>query len=232
MVNFDIYCRVETVIDEIYTGKANLYNRRGLIVEMIIWINGAFGSGKTTVAYELHKRLQNSFVYDPENIGYFLRKNTPPECFKDDFQDITLWRKFNYQTLKMIYEKYSGTVIVPMTIVNKNYYNEIVQQLIEDNIQLEHFILYANKETILKRLKTRSFRFISRESFAVKSIDRCLDSFDNHITDIKIITDKMTIDQIVDSIASKSNLTLLPDNRSNFKKAIDKLKVLIEHIRS
>ena len=45
---------------------------------MILWINGAFGSGKTTTAYELHRRLKPlSYVYDPENVGYFLRKNEP-----------------------------------------------------------------------------------------------------------------------------------------------------------
>ena len=27
---------------------------------MIIWLNGAYGSGKTTVAYELQKRLKKS----------------------------------------------------------------------------------------------------------------------------------------------------------------------------
>ncbi|WP_353095654.1 hypothetical protein [Tissierella praeacuta] len=44
---------------------------------MIIWLNGAFGSGKTTCAFELSRRFPNSFVYDPENIGYFIRNNTP-----------------------------------------------------------------------------------------------------------------------------------------------------------
>ncbi len=44
---------------------------------MIIWINGAFGSGKTQTAYELHRRLDGSYVYDPENAGYFIRKNLP-----------------------------------------------------------------------------------------------------------------------------------------------------------
>ena len=44
---------------------------------MIIWINGSYGSGKTQTAYELQRRLDNSYVYDPENIGYFLDKNLP-----------------------------------------------------------------------------------------------------------------------------------------------------------
>lgn len=36
---------------------------------MIIWINGAFGSGKTQTAYELCRRMRGAYVYDPENAG-------------------------------------------------------------------------------------------------------------------------------------------------------------------
>lgn len=36
---------------------------------MIIMINGAFGVGKTTTAEALHKKMENSMIYDPEMIG-------------------------------------------------------------------------------------------------------------------------------------------------------------------
>ena len=50
--------------------------------QLILWINGAFGSGKTTISYELNRRIPNSFVYDPENIGFFIRKNIPKQILK------------------------------------------------------------------------------------------------------------------------------------------------------
>jgi len=65
---------------------------------MIIWINGAFGSGKSTTARKLHKLLKGSYIYDPEQIGFFIRKNAPKPFSKGDFQDIPLWREFNYKT--------------------------------------------------------------------------------------------------------------------------------------
>lgn len=52
---------------------------------MIIWINGAFGAGKTETALELNSRLKNSFIYDPENLGEFINKNIPNNMKKDDF---------------------------------------------------------------------------------------------------------------------------------------------------
>lgn len=44
---------------------------------MIIWINGAFGVGKSHTSYELVRRLRNAFLFDPEQVGFFLRKYLP-----------------------------------------------------------------------------------------------------------------------------------------------------------
>lgn len=40
---------------------------------LIIWINGAFGFGKTQTVFELHRRQKPSYVYDPEKLGFALR---------------------------------------------------------------------------------------------------------------------------------------------------------------
>lgn len=45
----------------------------GVTEKMIILINGAFGVGKTSVASELKKTINNSMIFDPEEIGYMLR---------------------------------------------------------------------------------------------------------------------------------------------------------------
>jgi uridine kinase len=36
---------------------------------MIVWINGAFGSGKTTLVEEITHRRPDAVVLDPEYIG-------------------------------------------------------------------------------------------------------------------------------------------------------------------
>ncbi|WP_440896963.1 AAA family ATPase [Amphibacillus sp. Q70] len=195
---------------------------------MIIWLNGAFGSGKTSSAFELKRRLPNSFVYDPENIGYFIRKNTPAESHKSDFQDHEEWRSFNYQMLKYISATYDGTIIVPMTITNRRYYDEIVQKLIDDGIPLKHYILYADKVTLLKRLNKRLER---GETWTKAQVDRCIHAFNTEITKEKIITDNTSIDFVVEEIARRSKLTLLPDKRSGLKKWLDQMVTLIKHIR-
>ena len=59
---------------------------------MIIWINGGFGAGKTTLAAELHRRLPDAVVYDPEDVGVMLWKWMRPN---DDFQDLPSWRSWS-----------------------------------------------------------------------------------------------------------------------------------------
>ena len=198
---------------------------------MIVWLNGAFGAGKTTAAWELHRRLENSFVYDPENIGFFLRKNMPRECHTEDFQDMALWRDFNYQILQELHETYGGTVIVPMTLVNPVYYEEIIQRLTEEGVPVVHIILHASRETILRRLKKRSLGRLSRESFAVEAIGRCQAFFDGCAAGIRIVTDGMTVEQVVERIGAECGLALLPDNRGGLVRRACRLKTAVQHIR-
>ncbi len=56
---------------------------------MIIFINGAFGVGKTTVAELLVSRLPNGLLFDPEEVGGAPSRMLRPIATFDDFQDDT-----------------------------------------------------------------------------------------------------------------------------------------------
>jgi hypothetical protein len=131
----------------------------------------------------------------------------------------------------MIAEKYDGTVIVPMTLVNPDYYSEIIGRLISDGIEIKHYILYAERAEIKRRIKKRTLPIIGKDSFALGAVDRCVDAFENHIKEIKIHTDNMSIDDVVDKIADLSNLTLSPDKKTRFGKFVYRVKVMLKHIR-
>jgi cytidylate kinase len=196
---------------------------------MIIWINGAFGSGKTQTAFEINRRLENSYVYDPENIGYFFRRNMPKEIIQGNFQDQILWRTFNYEIIKNIYAKYTGIIIIPMTIYDKNYFDEIIGKLLRENIKIDHYILGADKETIIKRL---SKRFDGKQSWAAKQIDICINGF-NELKDksIYIDTNELNIYEVVNIIAERSKLKLLEDRNIEIIKKIKRTVVQMKHIK-
>ena len=60
---------------------------------LVVWINGAFGVGKTAVADELIELLPGAIVFDAEPHGDLLRRALPPAEQPDDFQDLPAWRE-------------------------------------------------------------------------------------------------------------------------------------------
>lgn len=173
---------------------------------MIIWINGTFGCGKTSVSNELNKRLENSYVYDPEEVGFFIRENIPSDLKNNDFQDFYLWREFNYSMLSYISTNFKGTIIVPMTIINERYFDEIVGKLKSDGLVVKHFTLLASRDTLLDRLNRRGD---GENSWVNNRIDRCIQCLDSEYFKEHIITDEKAIEEIAEIIANSCSLNLL-----------------------
>ena len=196
---------------------------------MIIWINGAFGSGKTQTAFELNRRIPNSFVYDPENIGFFISNNIPSTIKKSDFQDYEVWREINFSLIKYIEDKYDGILIIPMTIVNPEYFNEIVSSLRKQGVTIEHYTLMASKKTLLRRLRSRGDGI---NSWPAKQIDRCIKGLSNEVFQERIDTDNMPIEDVAEKIALMSNISLLSDNSGKLKKKLNRIITQLRHIRA
>ena len=173
---------------------------------MIIWINGSFGVGKTSTAELLKNELDNSIIYDPEEIGEFLSNMFNHE--KDDFQDYELWRTLNSDILKYMCSIYE-IVIVPMTITNNKYYDEIVNELEASGIKINHFILCASKENIINRLNSRG----NSTEWAYNQVDKCINIFKSKIFRCKKInTDNMNVNDVVRTITD--SIQLLYEKRS------------------
>ena len=194
---------------------------------MIIWINGAFGAGKTQAAYELRRRAENAYVYDPENAGYFIRNNFPASACIGNFQDYPMWRMVNVEMLRYILEHHEGDVIVPMTITRREYYEEIIGRLSEE-YDVKHVILSAEKKTLLRRL---AFRMEGRRSWAAQQIDRCITAFDGNIPGHQITTDHMNINQVVEAIAAAVGISISADDRSVLRRWFDRCAVQCGSIR-
>jgi hypothetical protein len=60
------------------------------LATVIIWFNGGFAAGRSTLAQELQRRPPDALVYDPEDVGLMLWKWMLPN---DDFQDLPSWRE-------------------------------------------------------------------------------------------------------------------------------------------
>lgn len=122
---------------------------------MIIFINGAFGVGKTTVAELIVKALPNSLLFDPEEIGFFLRKVLEPVDKRDDFQHYPMWRTLTVTTAQLLKKNYGRDLVIPMTIWRPEYFDEVMTGLRQVDADLRHFCLVAPLEVVHKRLSER-----------------------------------------------------------------------------
>ncbi|MFD5771825.1 NUDIX hydrolase [Streptomyces fungicidicus] len=124
---------------------------------MIVWVNGAFGAGKTTTARELIELIPNSTLFDPEVIGGALDRLLPPKRLAEvgDFQELPIWRRLVIDTAAAMLAELGGTLVVPMTLLRQEYRDEIFGGLAARRIPVRH-VLLAPAETILRtRIATR-----------------------------------------------------------------------------
>ncbi|MEU0524986.1 NUDIX hydrolase [Streptomyces niveus] len=118
---------------------------------MIVWINGAFGAGKTSTARELIDMIPNSTLYDPGVTGAGLRELLPQKRLAEvsDYQDLPIWRRLVVDTAAALLDDAGGVLVVPMTLLRQEYRDEIFGGLASRRIPVRH-VLLALDETILR----------------------------------------------------------------------------------
>jgi predicted kinase len=121
-------------------------------VPVIIWVNGGFGAGKTTLAEELHRRLPDAVMYDPEEVGIMLWKWVPPD---GDFQHMASWRELVVATALSLRKHHAETLIVPMSLIREAYRAEILGGLADAGEEVLHVFLEADASVLRERLNAR-----------------------------------------------------------------------------
>src|SRR5215831_16386474 len=145
----------------------------------MIWVNGAFGAGKSTLAEELHRLLPDALAFDPEYVGHLLRMWVPPPD-SGDFQDIPLWRKLVAQFAIGMSDDYGRTLIIPMTLVNPGYRDEIFGLISKAGKRLLHVFLDVPPEELRRRIDTQVLieddpeADASGREFRHRNVERCV----------------------------------------------------------
>ncbi|NEE14158.1 tunicamycin resistance protein [Streptomyces sp. SID7499] len=119
---------------------------------LLVWINGPFGAGKSTVTDELSRAAGEVIVFDPEEVGFHLRTWVPLPA-SGDFQDLACWRDVVGQTCAAFARHYpSRLLLVPMTVVNDDYRQEIFDILRKSTDQVLHVWLSVTRQTLADRI--------------------------------------------------------------------------------
>ncbi|MCT2590914.1 zeta toxin family protein [Streptomyces sp. N2-109] len=193
----------------------------------ILWINGPFGGGKTQTAHELLRRLPGSVVSDPEHLGFGLHRMLP-RTSRGDFQDWPLWRRGVREVLSRVAYEQTGPVIVPMTLTDPGYFEEIIGTLRRDGHDVRHFALLADRRTVVRRIRNRGPR---RDSWALGKVDHCLSTlarpeFAHHLS-----TESRTVPQVAEAVAASAGLRLTPNADGPARHWLRRARVSLRHVR-
>jgi len=198
---------------------------------VLLWINGPFGGGKTAAAYELKRRVDQSIVCDPEHLGYGLHRMLPSDL-RTNFQSFAAWRQGVHEVLDLAVRKSAGPVIVPMTVINPGYFDETVGRLRQDGHDVRHFSLLADRGTVLRRLRKRTFGLgLRHEQWAVTKLDECLAQLQDEVFAEHLYTDEMSVAQVADAIARSAGLAIRPDVSGTVRTQLRLYRTSLAHVR-
>jgi AAA domain len=176
---------------------------------VIIWINGAFRAGKTTLAEELHRRLPEAVVYNPEDVGLMLWRWMPPN---DDFQDLPSWRELVVATALSLRRHHADTLIVPMSLIGDAYRAEILGGLSAAGEQVLHVFLEADIGVLRERLDARvdmpdnPEAIQSAREWALSRIDAAIVAADRQPGGTLLLrSDRLTPAELADEVLARTD---------------------------
>ncbi|MEZ5558223.1 MAG: AAA family ATPase [Pseudomonadales bacterium] len=125
----------------------------------VVLINGSFGVGKTTVARLVAARRAGTALFDPERIGYVLRRLPAwlPGSAKalDDYQDSPSWRRLVAFCAVRLARWRRSDLLVPMCFARKDYVDELAQAVRASGLDWVEICLTAELQIIYGRLRER-----------------------------------------------------------------------------
>lgn len=164
---------------------------------MLVWLDGTYGVGKTSVAQEIKKLLLTNDIEILESDMYYNEMiNENPYLAlggalpQNNQNFINKFKKVVEDNLK----NSDKIVIAVMALTQKECKEQLYDYFINSNIPTLHIILTANIETIKSRIDTDSNR---DKVFALQYIEENIKFFENNYKDdIYIGTDNKTVEEI------------------------------------
>lgn len=173
---------------------------------MIIWLNGTFGVGKTTVGQLLAARDTRLRMFDPEWVGYMVANNLSDREV-DDFQKLQPSRTLTPLVAHEIFRFTGQHLVAVQSVLTQSYWHEISAGIRTLGHDLLHVLLDADTAVIEQR--------VSRDDVEASAKDWRLqhlpvfDSARSWMTeeaDLVVDTSALTPSEIVDRVLCVARL--------------------------
>jgi AAA domain len=175
----------------------------------IVWINGAFGSGKTSLARELVDRMPDTMLYDPELVGFMLRAIVPA-ADSGDFQDLPIWRELAADVATALRRNYDRRLVVPMTLVRPEYRQEVFGRLKRSGESVMHLFLDVSEPEVARRIETQVMypddptRDAEIRSWRLRQLPSCTRARDSlPPATVVLPADGIRVDQLADQVLQR-----------------------------
>lgn len=118
---------------------------------VIIWLNGTFGVGKTTICREVLQQLPDARFWDPEFVGYMLQPLLQDRPVAN-FQDWPAWREIVVATGVALWRQTRQPLVAPQTVLNAAYMREIRAGFRARDLPLFEVLLDAPEDVMRERI--------------------------------------------------------------------------------
>ncbi|WP_051027269.1 AAA family ATPase [Nocardia higoensis] len=117
----------------------------------MVWLNGPFGSGKTTTAEELVASTPAWRLFDPEFVGFMLRAQLADSCVAD-FQQLPSWRRLTPIVADEIARATNQSLVIVQTVLNQQYWEELAEGLRALGYTVRLVLVEADEPTLRRRI--------------------------------------------------------------------------------
>ena len=155
---------------------------------MIVWLNGAFGMGKTSTANAIAERSASRLrIFDPEWVGFMLRANLEDLPF-DDFQDLPPWRSLVPRVAFEITSLTNDDLLAVQTVLVESYWTEIRSGFERLGTDVVHVVLDCDEDALRARIADDVVEAGAAE-WRLNHVDRFLSARSWMITEADIVVD-------------------------------------------
>jgi shikimate kinase len=125
--------------------------RASTVGRVLIWINGAFGVGKSTTARHLVQVRPDLRLFDPEWVGFLLTAHLEDREIAD-FQDLPSWRQLVPVVARHLAQTSGQDLVAVQTVLSERYWSELRHGLAAEGIDVIHVLLDADAATLDARI--------------------------------------------------------------------------------
>jgi AAA domain len=119
---------------------------------MILWLNGAFGVGKTTTARSIQAARPGWRLFDPEIVGSLLMAHLHDQPI-GDFQDLPAWRSLVPRVAHELATHTGADLIAVQTVLVEDFWVELATGAAKLGLDVCHVFLDCAEPALRERIR-------------------------------------------------------------------------------